>query len=140
CFNVLARGGLASRKTGATIDELLTALDPQTRRSNEDRQASAAALTTALVELNQRAPDPHMPKLPALRQVFARVPNWHTKEADHATKAALAGVLAQAHLAMHTIVKPDELARSRATALYRGKNPAANAAAEAIVFYPTDLR
>lgn len=59
-------------------------------------------------------------------------------EADAKTKNAIAVALSAVHREIHTLIKPDELARSRATQTYREKNPAANAAAEAIIIYPTD--
>ena len=51
---------------------------------------------------------------------------------------AAARPLAAVHRELHALFKPDELARARTTRLYRDQHPAANAAAEAIVFYPTD--
>jgi hypothetical protein len=52
-------------------------------------------------------------------------------------QTALAAVLAALHRESHAMYKPDELARE-VVQRYREKNPAANAAAEAIVIYPTD--
>ena len=72
------------------------------------------------------------------RDLLTRLrPAFHA-ETDAAVQAALAAVLADLHRESHTIYKPDEQARSLATQKYRAKNPAANAAANAIVLYPTD--
>ncbi|GIW84275.1 MAG: hypothetical protein KatS3mg106_788 [Gemmataceae bacterium] len=58
-------------------------------------------------------------------------------EKDPATQTSLAAVLSELHRIAHGMYKPDELARAATTRKYREKNPAANAAAEAIVIYPT---
>ena len=52
-------------------------------------------------------------------------------------RAVLAGALAKLHRESHAIYKPDEIARSNATRIYRSKNPAANYAAGDRVIYPT---
>jgi hypothetical protein len=49
----------------------------------------------------------------------------------------MAGLMVQGHRLAHTLYKPDDLARARTTTAFRAKHPAANAAAEAIVLYPT---
>jgi hypothetical protein len=59
-------------------------------------------------------------------------------ETDPVAKTALAFALSCIHRELHALFKPDELARSATTKAYREKHPAANAAAEAIVIYPTD--
>jgi hypothetical protein len=58
-------------------------------------------------------------------------------ELGESIQAALAAVLEQAHQQIHAILKPDELARSHAIRVYRGKFPAASAAADPVVIYPT---
>jgi tetratricopeptide (TPR) repeat protein len=77
------------------------------------------------------------PKLPTIREVLAKLrPAFHA-EANPGVKAALAGALAKYHRESHAIYKPDEIARSTATAIYRAKNPQANYAAGDRVIYPT---
>jgi len=46
--------------------------------------------------------------------------------------------MANLHQVSYSFYTPDDVARSRATAEYRRNHPAANAAAEAIVLYPTN--
>jgi tetratricopeptide (TPR) repeat protein len=106
----------------------------------EQRIQQAAKLGGALVAFGRQAPDPKVMKLAALRDLLAVVRPAYEVEKNEAVQAALAAVLRHLHLAFHTIFKPDDLARSRTTALYRAKNPAANAAAEAIVIYPTNRK
>ena len=101
------------------------------------REASAVALSKSVAEFGRMVPDPKTPKLPPIREALKTLrPAYHAAK-EPSLRAALARALAELHLASHAIYKPDELARSKTTALYRAKNPAANAAAEAIVIYPT---
>jgi hypothetical protein len=58
-------------------------------------------------------------------------------ETDSDLKAAMAGALSALHRAAHGVYKPDELAQSNATRIYREKNPIANYAARERVIYPT---
>lgn len=102
------------------------------------RRADAARLAAAITAWGTRPPDPTRPRLPTLRDLITRFRTAFHEEPDAGVQAAMAAVLASLHLTSHTLYKPDELARARTTAEYRAKNPAANAAAEAIVIYPTD--
>lgn len=77
------------------------------------------------------------PKLATMREVIAKLrPAFHAQD-DDSVRAALAGALERYHRESHAIYKPDEVARSTATAVYRAKNPAANYAAGDRVIYPT---
>ena len=58
--------------------------------------------------------------------------------ADPALQKQIEPLLADTHRLAHRLYKPDDLARSKTTTTYRAKNPAANAAAEAIILYPTN--
>jgi hypothetical protein len=58
-------------------------------------------------------------------------------ESDAEVKGGLAFALAKYHREAHAIYKPDEIARSNATAIYRAAHPAANYAAGDRVIYPT---
>jgi tetratricopeptide (TPR) repeat protein len=58
------------------------------------------------------------------------------REREDSTTQALAWLLATLHRSLHSLYLPDPDAMDRAVAIYRGKNPAANHAAEAIVIYP----
>ncbi len=76
-------------------------------------------------------------KLPAIRELAAKLREAYLKEPDPTLHAALASALAALHETAHAIFKPDELARSNATRIYREHNPAANYAARDRVLYPT---
>ncbi len=77
------------------------------------------------------------PKLATIRELLGKFrPAFHT-EKDVEVSSALAGVQAVLHRESHAIYKPDEIARSNATRIYREKNPAANYAARERVIYPT---
>jgi tetratricopeptide (TPR) repeat protein len=84
----------------------------------------------------------HMPKLPppklaTMREVITKLRTAYHAEANADVKGAIAGSLATLHREAHAIYKPDEIARSNATRIYREKNPAANYAAGDRVIYPT---
>ena len=80
------------------------------------------------------------PKLATMREVMSKLrPAFHA-ETDTTLQSALAGVLGTYHRESHEIYKPDEVARSNATRIYRAKNPAANHAAGDRVIYPTTPR
>lgn len=77
------------------------------------------------------------PRLASIREAFVKLrPAFHA-EADPEMKEALAAILAVLHRESHAIYKPDEIARSTATQIYRAKNPIANYAARDRVIYPT---
>jgi hypothetical protein len=47
-------------------------------------------------------------------------------------------VLANVHQVAHGLYKPDETAANTTVNIYRGKHPAAAAASQAVVVYPTN--
>jgi tetratricopeptide (TPR) repeat protein len=104
----------------------------------EARLAAAGELIAAVTAFGRLPPDPKAPRLPAVRFLLGQLQPAFHDEQDPAVRKALAASLANLHLVSHTLYTPDELARARTTAVYRAKNPAANAAAEAIVLYPTN--
>ncbi len=81
---------------------------------------------------------PREPYLPIARAIWLDVSKKWEMETDPARIRAMETLMADAHRLAHKLYKPDDLARSRTTTSYRAKNPAANAAAEAIILYPTN--
>jgi tetratricopeptide (TPR) repeat protein len=77
------------------------------------------------------------PKLATMREVLAKLRAAYHAEKTDDVRGAIASALAKYHRESHGIYKPDEIARSRATSLYRAKNHAANYAAGDRVIYPT---
>src|SRR5262249_34296154 len=126
-----------SSVTGEQLKELGDAVVQKGSRA-QNRIKAAADLAAAVTALGKQAPDPHNPKLPPIRALFTQLQPAYHDEKEPAVQAAIAAVLADLHLVSHTIYKVDELARSRAAQEYRVHHPAANAAAEAIVMYPTN--
>lgn len=109
--------------------------------------AEAAAATDTKLPIGRRSeacenlagalPKLPTPKLATVREVLAKLrPAYHANP-DPMTRTRLAAALAKYHRESHAIYKPDEIARSRATSLYRAKNHAANYAAGDRVIYPT---
>ena len=97
-----------------------------------------------LAEFGRHSPDPITPRLPVLGELRDILQSAFHAESDSKVRPFIAAVLGNLHRELHTLYKPDESARARATELYRSKHPAANAAAEAIVIYrlrrPDDAR
>jgi tetratricopeptide (TPR) repeat protein len=104
----------------------------------ENRLVNGAPLISAITGFGKLAPDPKAPRLPTIRLLIDKLRSAYHAEQDTSVRQSIAAALANLHLVSHTLYTPDELARARTTALYREKNPAANAAAEAIVLYPTN--
>jgi tetratricopeptide (TPR) repeat protein len=120
-------------------DELLALVEriAAGKDAGETKLEAIADLAAGLDVFVSKPTDPQKPKLPTLRTLIVRVREAFQAEKDDGARAALAQVQAVLHLKAHAIFKPDELARSRTAQEYRAKHPAANAAAEAIVIYPT---
>ena len=140
CF---ARLGAESSSIQSTADmgtvEWLVTLTHQVRDTyGKLRLDSALHLAEIATALGRLPPDAKIPRLKPLLESRTVLSTLYREEADRTVKTALAVALSAIHRELHALLKPDELARSRATQKYREKNPAANAAAEAIVIYPTD--
>ncbi len=121
----------------ATPPELL---EPAARAASgplPQRLEELRRLHGAIIAVSRQPPDPRSPRLPIIRTLIRQLREEYHKETQAELQAALAAVLSELHLLSHAIYKPDELARAAATQKYRQKHPAANAAAEAIVIYPT---
>lgn len=87
--------------------------------------------------LADQLPGLDAPRLATMREVMAKLRPAYHAEGDAEVRGALAFALTKYHREAHAIYKPDEIARSNATRIYRAKNPAANYAAGDRVIYPT---
>jgi tetratricopeptide (TPR) repeat protein len=141
CYEELRTGSSPAAPPGSpvTAERLKELGDAAAKKDTPGTQrASAAAELEAAVTVWCRAkPDPANPRLPTVRALINQLRPAYHEEKDAAVQTALAAVLAALHRESHAMYKPDELARE-VVQRYREKNPAANAAAEAIVIYPTD--
>jgi tetratricopeptide (TPR) repeat protein len=122
----------------ASVDAVRELTTAATAGPPAGRAAAAGKLTRAVTALGRLSPDAQSPRLKPLQDARTALREAYRAEQDPATQAAFAGALAAVHRELHALFKPDELARAHTTKLYRAKHPAANAAAEAIVIYPTD--
>jgi tetratricopeptide (TPR) repeat protein len=142
CYQQLAHGAPAGTPpSGPVVASQLQPLgDAATKKDApaDQRVKAAADLGAAVTALGKMPPDPANPRLPAVRALINQLRAAYHAEQDPAVRKALASALADLHRESHAMYRPDDLARSRTTAEYRGKHPAANAAAEAIVVYPTN--
>jgi tetratricopeptide (TPR) repeat protein len=123
--------------TAERIKELGDAL-VKSANSAEERVKTAAELSAAVTGLGKLAPDPANPRLPLIRALLNQLQPAFHDEKNPVVQSAIGAVLADLHRESHTIYKTDELAKSATTQKYRDTHPAANAAAEAIVIYPTN--
>jgi tetratricopeptide (TPR) repeat protein len=105
--------------------------------SPRDRIEAANRLVRGLEAMGKEAPQASRPKLPVVRTVWRPLLKAYRDEPDGPASVAVAAALAAAHREAHAVFKPDDIARAAATAEYRRHHPAANAAAEAVVIYPT---
>jgi tetratricopeptide (TPR) repeat protein len=110
------------------LAELNAAADP--KQPAQRRTEACANLVAGLPKLA-------VPKLTTIREVLSKLRTAYHSEGSADVKPAIADVLAKYHRESHVIYKPDEIARSNATRIYRSKNPAANYAAGDRVIYPT---
>jgi tetratricopeptide (TPR) repeat protein len=142
CYSQLGRsidlgtvpGGTATREGLETLGaEVVKATHPP-----DQRVKAAAELAAAMAACDHRLPDPKQPILPTIRALIESLTRAYHAERDERVRAGIAAALAELHRISHAIYKPDDLARGRAAAIYRHAHPAANAAAEAIVIYPTN--
>jgi transposase len=105
------------------------------------RQESLRLMAHGIAGWAAQSPQPSTPRWSPLRRALKPLDEALGKAlesgADHKTREALAGILAQGHRLAHTLLKPDDLARAKTTTAFRAKHAAANAAAEAIILYPT---
>ncbi len=142
CYDRLAQGvANAPPPVELVTDEYLKKLaDAVLEKTSpgEQRTKAAAELTAAITALGKLLPDPKNPRLPPIRSLIARLQPAFHDEKYVPLQAGLAAVLAELHRVSHELYKPDELARAFTVAKYRANHPAANAAAEAIVIYPTN--
>jgi tetratricopeptide (TPR) repeat protein len=105
--------------------------------TRENRLEAAESLGQAVVAFCRLPTTPDKPKLPTLLALIRQCrPVYEVK--DDALQAAAAKVLGILYRQTHAIYKPDDNAADRAVRIYREKHPAAAAASQAIVIYPTD--
>ena len=141
CYAALSVDAPASVGTAdGTAGELLRLAGALEVGPTTERAAVAVTLADAVTRLGRRPPDAKSPRMKPLQEAREKVRAVHAAEADPTAKSALALALATLHRELHALLKPDELARSAAVQAYRSKHPAANAAANAIVIYPTGKR
>jgi tetratricopeptide (TPR) repeat protein len=101
------------------------------------RLQAAEALCQALIHFGRLPTKPDKPKLPTLLALIRQCRPVYDGQ-DEGVRAAAAKILGTLYRQTHAIYKPDDNAADRAVRIYREKHPAAAAASQAIVIYPTD--
>jgi tetratricopeptide (TPR) repeat protein len=102
-----------------------------------DAKQPAEKRIQACGELMTGIPVMPMPRLPAIKEAIGRLGPAFESEADLHVRSALAAALTVLHRESHAIYKPDEVAESRATQIYRAAHPEANYVSRSRVIYPT---
>ena len=123
-----------------TAEEVAGLAAAATTGSAAERTGAAVKLADAVTAFGRKPPDAKSPRLKPLQAARERVRTAYAAETDPTAKAALAIALASIHRELQNLLKPDELAKSATMQAYRSKHPAHNAAAEAIVIYPTNRK
>ncbi len=100
-----------------------------------DRLTAAAGIVSGVRELIAKPLDPTHPRLPVLKELLGGI-DTIPEDPDPVVRSAGCEALSVIHRAIHTLLRPDENARSRAVTTYRKSHPAANLAAESVVIYP----
>jgi len=141
CFAKLAGpAGLPEATAGAATVEPSSLEDLAARlaapKTTPDRRTALAKELGGQVAtfLAGKRPD-FGSRLNPLQAVADRVGNAFEAEADPDARAAMAGVLAIAHKALHAMYKPDETAEGRAIGLAVKGNPAADQNARSVVIH-----
>jgi tetratricopeptide (TPR) repeat protein len=98
----------------------------------------AAELCIAITNYGQQPATAQEPKLPTFQALIERCRPIYTEGTDTGLQTAAAHVLGHLYRQTHAIFRPDENAKDRTIGMYREKHPAAAAASQAIVIYPTD--
>ena len=139
CFSLLgAAAPQADDPVEGTLAEVQQLAASVVSGTASQKSAAAGKLGAAVTKLGRRPPDAAAPRLKPLQEARLKLQEAYATEPDPAAKDAVAMALSSVHRELHALFKPDELARSATTRKYRESHPAANAAAEAIVIYPTD--
>jgi tetratricopeptide (TPR) repeat protein len=98
-----------------------------------DKRAQACA------DLVAGIPDMAIPRVAAIKEAIGKLTPAFDVEPNPSVRESLAAALAVLHRESHSIYKPDEIAQSRATQIYREGHPEANYVARVRVIYPTTV-
>jgi tetratricopeptide (TPR) repeat protein len=138
CYAEIGAGAPDKQEPVAGTAQEIADLVAAIAAGSPGRASTAVRLADAVTALGRNAPSSSSPRLKPFQAARKTLTDVYRTESDPDTKTALAFALSCLHRELHALFKPDELARSAATKAYRETHPAANAAAEAIVHYPTD--
>jgi tetratricopeptide (TPR) repeat protein len=118
--------------------ELATQLADAKATASERLQA-AAQLDAGVAALEREPSKPNEPKVPTLFEIRRPCRDVYLRaDTPPELRAVAAQVLGQVHRVLHGIYKPDDNAKDRSAAKYRGDHSAAGLASQAVVIYPLD--
>lgn len=102
-----------------------------------NKEEAAAKRSQACGILIAGVPTMSAPRLATIREALKTLRTAFWDETDPGVRESLAAAMSVLHRESHAIYKPDEIAQSRATQLYRESHPEANYTSRARVIYPT---
>jgi tetratricopeptide (TPR) repeat protein len=143
CFALLGEStptvGPSNEAGPPTVDSLLAHAKVFTdaKASRESRMQAAGVLCQQIVDFGKLPTKAEKPKLPTYLALIRQCRPLYDPS-DKQLEAAAAKVLGCLYRQAHSIYKPDDNAADLTQRLYREKHPAAAAASQAIVIYPTD--
>jgi tetratricopeptide (TPR) repeat protein len=108
------------------------------KETAERRLDAAGQVSRGILKLGEQPPKPGVPRPAITKALLETCEPVFQRETDARLKSAAAQVLANVHQVAHGLYKPDEGAANTAVNKYRGNHPAAAAASQAVVVYPTD--
>jgi tetratricopeptide (TPR) repeat protein len=142
CFARLGQSSaITTGKAGGTVafDTLSDLADKFVKEALplEQRLDAAGKLCDAVTAYGLVPATASQPKLPHLLALIAQCRPLYDQDKPEIRQAA-AQVLAHLYRQTHGIYRPDDNARDRTINMYREKHPAAAAASQAVVIYPTN--
>lgn len=121
--------------TADAVSELADRAADQ-KRPTHSRVEGARALERAVTSFLAGPKPAYGSRLEPLFEVVAKAGPAFEAETDPAARAGLARALEVTHKALHSLLKPDETAEGRATAIARKNDPAADQNVQSIVIHP----
>jgi tetratricopeptide (TPR) repeat protein len=142
CFERLGENAFTEETKSIAVDDYrllpLAERFANVKGVKEERKQAAWQLSQAVKAVGERPVNPQTPKIAAIAPLMPLCTKVYREDPDPEMQTVAAYVLGHLHHELHLIYKPDDNAQNSTVQKYREKHPAANAAAAAIVIYPTE--
>jgi tetratricopeptide (TPR) repeat protein len=142
CMERLSESAFDEEATAVPLDDYqllpLAESFANGKTAKAERKQTAWNLAQAIKAAGERPVNAQTPKVPALMPLVPICTKVYQSDADEEMRTVAAFILSNLHRELHLIFTPDANASNLTVQKYRATHPAANAAAEAIVIYPTE--